>query len=204
MIYLHKGDLPADVTFKGDLAIDTETKGLEIFLRDRLCLVQISDGGGNAHLVQFPGGEQRAPRLKALLEDNTRVKIFHYARFDVAALKLYLGIEVRNIYCTKLASRLTRTYTDRHGLKDLCKDLIDVDISKQQQCSNWSAAELTKEQQDYAASDVLYLHRLRAELDKLLAADGRRELAQSCFDFIPARVELDGLGWGAVDIFAHN
>lgn len=202
--YLHKGDLPEGITFKGDIAIDTETKGLEIFRRDRLCLVQISDGREDAHLVQFPDGKYNAPRLKKLLADEKRVKIFHYARFDIAALKIYLDVEVQNIYCTKIASKLTRTYSDKHSLKEICKELLNVDISKQQQCSNWGAEKLTREQIDYAASDVLYLHALREKLDPLLEADNRKDIAKACFDFLPTRVALDELGWQESDIFRHD
>lgn len=187
----------------GDIAVDTETKGLNIFLRDRLCLVQISDGRGDAHLVQFSGQEYRAPNLKKILAGQERQKIFHFARFDVAAIKKYLDVELPNIYCTKIASRLVRTYTDRHGLKELCKELADVDISKQQQTSDWGAETLTKEQLEYAASDVLHLHRLRDRLNVMLEADGRTALAEACFRFIPARAALDLGGWADTDIFAH-
>lgn len=200
--YVHKGDLPADVTFDGDIAVDTEAMGLNN-LRDRLCVVQLSDGKGDAHLVQIDPKGFNAPNLKALLEDRSRVKLFHFARFDVAILKHYLGADVQPIYCTKIASKLVRTFTDRHGFKDLCRDLISVDVSKQQQSSDWGADELTPEQVAYAASDVLYLHDLREKLDVLLAREGRTELAKACFGFLPARAALDLAGWPEVDIFSH-
>lgn len=188
--------------FDGDLAVDTEAMGLNN-LRDRLCVVQLSDGKGDAHLVQIDPKTFKAPRLKALLEDNNRTKIFHFARFDVAILRHYLKADVRPIYCTKIASKLCRTYTDRHGFKDLCRELLSQDISKQQQSSDWGADELTPEQVNYAASDVLYLHDLRAKLNVMLEREGRTELAQSCFDFLPARAALDLEGWNDIDIFAH-
>ncbi len=203
--FLHKGDLPDDVVLSGDLAVDTETKGLQIQTRDRLCVVQISDGSGDAYVVQLtPDDYAGAKNIKALLSDDSRVKLFHYGRFDIAALKLYLGIEMSNVYCTKIASRLCRTYTDRHGLKDLCKELLNVEISKQQQCSDWAADELSPEQVAYAASDVLYLHNLRDQLNAMLANDGRMELAEKCFAFLPERVNLDLAGWDEIDIFAHS
>lgn len=201
-IHLHLGDLPASVTFKGDIAVDTEAMGLNN-LRDRLCLVQLSDGEGDEHLVQFRPGEYNAPNLKKLLEDAGRVKLFHFARFDVAILKHYLGANVAPIYCTKIASRLTRTFTDRHGFKDLCRDLISVEVSKQQQSSDWGQETLTPEQQEYAASDVRHLHKLRTKLDVMLAREGRTKLAKECFAFLPARAELDLAGWPEIDIFAH-
>lgn len=199
---MHKGDLPADVTFEGDIAVDTEAMGLNN-RRDRLCVVQLSDGKGDAHLVQIDPKTFAAPRLKALLEDNNRVKIFHFARFDVAILRHYLKADVRPIYCTKIASKLCRTYTDRHGFKDLCRELLTQDISKQQQSSDWGADELTPEQVNYAASDVLYLHDLRAKLNVMLAREGRTALAQECFSFLPTRAALDLEGWPETDIFAH-
>lgn len=199
---MHKGDLPADVTFEGDIAVDTEAMGLNN-RRDRLCVVQLSDGKGDAHLVQIDPKTFSAPRLKALLEDNNRTKIFHFARFDVAILRHYLKADVRPIYCTKIASKLCRTYTDRHGFKDLCRELLTQDISKQQQSSDWGADELTPEQVNYAASDVLYLHDLRAKLNVMLAREGRIELAQECFSFLPTRAALDLEGWPETDIFAH-
>lgn len=199
---MHKGDLPADVTFEGDIAVDTEAMGLNN-RRDRLCVVQLSDGKGDAHLVQIDPKTFSAPRLKALLEDNNRTKIFHFARFDVAILRHYLKADVRPIYCTKIASKLCRTYTDRHGFKDLCRELLTQDISKQQQSSDWGADELTPEQVNYAASDVLYLHDLRAKLNVMLTREGRTELAQECFSFLPTRAALDLEGWPETDIFAH-
>jgi len=201
--HLYQNDLPDNVKLNGDLAIDSETRGLNIFQRDRLCVVQICDASGNAHLVQFKNSEyDKAVNLKKLLSDTSRMKIFHYARFDVAAFKIFLGVDVKNIFCTKIASKLVRTYTDKHGLKDLVKEVLDVDLSKQAQSSDW-AAELTDKQIDYAASDVLHLHKLRDRLDKMLVGEGRRELAQKCFDFLPTRIELDIGGWLADDIFAH-
>lgn len=200
---LYVNDIPDNLNLPGDLAIDTETKGLNIYQRDRLCVVQISNGDGNAHLVQFPERDyNKAVNLKKLLNDGSRQKIIHFARFDVAAIKLFLGVDMKNIFCTKIASRLARTYTDKHGLKDLVKEVIDIDLSKQAQCSDWSA-ELTEKQLDYAASDVLYLHRLRDKLQKMLESENRLELAKKCFNFIETRVELDILGWQNEDIFAH-
>lgn len=203
--FLHQHDLPEGVSFGASVAIDCETMGLN-HLRDRLCLIQLSAGDGHAHLVQFPGPTARpyhAPRLTALLADPNVTKLFHFGRFDIAAVKHYLGAECAPVYCTKIASKLTRTFTDRHGLKDLCRDLIGVDISKQQQSSDWGAATLTKEQLDYAASDVLYLHALKAKLDEMLIREGRMELAQACFRFLPYRASLDLAGWAEDDIFAH-
>jgi len=206
-IHLHKGDLPAGLDLGSVIAVDTETMGLNP-ARDRLCLVQMSAGDGVSHLVQIPKPENgrlhEAPRLKALLEDPNVLKIFHFARFDLATLKAYLGVRCAPVYCTKIASKMTRSYTDRHGLKDLCKELLDVELSKQQQSSDWGSPDLTEEQLRYAASDVLYLHRLKAKLDPLLAREGRTELAASCFQFLPSRAELDLLGWEEPDIFAHR
>ncbi|MBL4893906.1 MAG: ribonuclease D [Emcibacter sp.] len=202
-IELHRGDLPDNVKFSGAVAIDTETMGLNPH-RDRLCLIQLSSGDGNAHLVQIEQGQTKAPNLKALLEDRNLIKIFHYARFDVAVLNKYLNAKVGPTYCTKIASRLVRTYTDRHGLKDLCRELIGVEISKKQQSSDWGADELSQDQLEYAASDVLYLHKLVSRLNVMLERSGRMELAQSCFDFLPTRTDLDLLGWGEQDIFAHS
>ncbi len=184
------------------VAVDTETAGLNLW-RDRLCLVQLSAGDGVAHLVKFDGNDTAAPRLKALLADPKVLKLFHYARFDVAVLQNNLGVISKPLYCTKIASKLARTYTDRHGLKDLCRDLLGVDLSKQKQMSDWGAKKLSREQLKYAASDVLFLHDLKARLDEMLARDGRTELAQACFDFIPTRVTLDLGGWGDLDIFEH-
>jgi ribonuclease D len=201
-IELHEGDLPEGVRLGTAIAIDTETMGLNPN-RDRLCLVQLSGGNGDCHIVRLTKGRYEAPRLKALLGDPAVVKIFHFARFDVAVLRRFLNVTASPIYCTKIASRLTRTFTDRHGLKDLCKDLLGVELSKEQQSSDWGAAELTPAQLKYAASDVLHLHALRARLDDMLAREGRRELAEACFRFLPVRAELDLAGWGDEDIFAH-
>jgi ribonuclease D len=200
--YLHRGDLPADVTFDGDLAVDSEAMGL-MPGRDRLCVVQLSDGKGDAHLVQFTAGQYSAPNLQKLLADPKRTKIFHFARFDLAIIHRYLGVWCEPVYCTKIASRLVRTYTDKHGFKDLCRELISQDISKQQQSSDWGAHALTNEQVDYAASDVLYLHALRDVLNERLAREGRTELARKLFACLPARAEADLAGWAEVDIFAH-
>ncbi|MDE3059642.1 MAG: ribonuclease D [Pseudomonadota bacterium] len=201
--YLHKGDLPESVKLAGDLAVDTEAMGLNN-RRDRLCVVQVSDGNGDAHLVQFAPDEYNAPHLISLLTDPDRIKIFHFARFDLAIMRLYLGVPVMPVYCTRTASRLVRTYTDRHGYKDICRELLGVDISKQQQTSDWGTDTLSQEQIDYAATDVLHLHKLKAKLDVMLAREGRTELAQATFDFLPWRAELDLAGWGNEDIFAHN
>ena len=201
-IYLHKNDLPADVTFTGDVAVDTEAMGLNN-LRDRLCVLQISDGQGDEHLVQFEQGQYAAPNLKKILTDPKVVKLFHFARFDVAIIQHYLGATTAPISCTKIASRLTRTFTDRHGFKDLCRDLLGQEISKYQQTSDWGADTLTPEQQEYAASDVRHLHRLREKLNAMLAREGRTELAAECFRFLPTRAKLDLAGWPELDIFAH-
>jgi ribonuclease D len=201
-ISLHQFDLPDSLALSGDLAVDTETLGLNLN-RDRLCVVQLSTGDGSAHLVHFPEPNYAAPNLKALLGDEGRTKIFHFARFDLAVIERDLGVTCRPVYCTKVASRLVRTFTDRHGLRDLCRDLLEVEISKQQQSSDWGAAELTEAQIAYAASDVLYLHRLKEKLEVMLAREGRGELAQACFDFLPWRARLDLAGWPEVDIFAH-
>ena len=195
--------MPASVTFNGDIAVDTEAMGLNN-KRDRLCVVQLSDGGGDVHLVQFMPGAYNAPNLVKLLTDTNRVKIFHFARFDVAIMQQYLGISVSPIYCTRTASRLARTYTDKHGYKDICKELLGVDISKQQQSSDWGTLTLSNEQVEYAASDVLHLHKLRVKLDEMLTREGRGGLAQACFDFIPHRATLDLAGWEHDDIFAHS
>ncbi|HEY8564331.1 MAG TPA: ribonuclease D [Beijerinckiaceae bacterium] len=202
-IRLHRGDLPADYVPGPAIAIDTETLGLNPH-RDRLCLVQISKGDGDADLVQIPHGTAQAPRLAAVLADPAVLKIFHFARFDVAVLFHALGVMPAPIYCTKIASRLTRTYTDRHGLKDLTRELIGVDLSKQQQSSDWGADALTPAQLEYAASDVLHLHALRSRLDAMLAREGRTAIAQACFDFMPTRARLDLSGWPETDIFAHS
>ncbi|BAK68467.1 MULTISPECIES: ribonuclease D [Sphingobium] len=202
-VYLHEEDLPADVLAEGAVAIDTETMGL-ITPRDRLCLVQISDGRGDEHLVRFaPHSNFAAPNLRAIIADPNRLKLFHFGRFDIAALQHYLGVLAAPVYCTKIASRLTRTYTDRHGLKELVRELLGFDISKQQQSSDWGSPQLSDAQRDYAASDVRYLHLLKAELDQRLAREGRTALAQACFDFLPHRALLDLAGWPETDIFAH-
>ena len=199
---LHKGDLPAGLKFPRGVAIDTETLGLNPH-RDRLCLVQLSSGDGMAHLVQFDGDNFAAPRLKALLKDSKVLKIFHFARFDVAVLEKYLGVETAPIYCTKIASKLVRTYTDRHGLKDLCAELLGVELSKQQQSSDWGATELSQSQLAYAASDVLHLHKLKARLDEMLAREGRMDFAEAAFSFLATRAKLDLAGFGEYDLFAH-
>lgn len=202
-VHFHEEDLPAGVLADGPVAIDTETMGL-ITPRDRLCVVQISDGKGDEHLVRFaPGSAYDAPNLKAIIADPARLKIFHFGRFDIAAIRHYLGTEVAPVYCTKIASRLCRTYTDRHGLKEIVKELLGQEISKQQQSSDWGGPVLSDAQRDYAASDVRYLHALREELDRRLVREGRMELAQACFDFLPARAQLDLAGWPEIDIFSH-
>jgi ribonuclease D len=201
-IKLYRGDLPADLSFGPIVAIDTETMGLNPH-RDRLCLVQLSAGDGNAHLVQIPKGQAKAPRLAALLADPKVLKLFHFGRFDIAVLEQALGVRCEPVYCTKIAAKLIRTFTDRHGLKDLCKDLLGVELSKQQQTSDWGAEALSDEQMAYAASDVLHLHSLKAKLDALLEREGRTELAQAAFRFLPTRARLDLAGWPEVDIFAH-
>lgn len=201
-IALHKGDLPDNIDFGQSVAVDTETMGLNP-KRDRLCLVQLSSGDGTAHIVQLKQGQYDAPNLKALMTNKNVTKIFHFARFDVAVMQEYLNIECTPIYCTKIASRLTRTYTDRHGLKDICRELLSVNLDKQQQSSNWSAEDLSQEQLMYAASDVLYLHKLKEKLDEMLRVNGRSELAQSCFNFLPTRGQLDLEGWSEFDIFQH-
>ena len=199
---LHRGDLPDGLLFGDAVAIDSEAMGLNPH-RDRLCLVQISRGDGDAHLVQFAPGCYDAPNLGRLLADPQVVKLFHFARFDIAILYHYLGVMPRPLYCTKIASRLTRTFTDKHGLRDLCKDLLGIELKKEQQSSDWGAPNLTEEQLRYAASDVLHLHALRARLDQMLVREGRSELAQACFEFLPARAVLDLQGWPEQDIFAH-
>lgn len=200
-IHLHKGDLPAGLDFGKSVAVDTETLGLNVN-RDRLCLIQLSAGDGSAHLVQFDGVYD-APRLKALLTDPNVLKIFHFARFDIAVLKKYLGVETAPLYCTKIASKLVRTYTDRHGLKDLAGELLGIEISKQQQSSDWAAKELSQQQLAYAASDVLHLHALKEKLDTMLDRDNRREFAEAAFKFLPVRAKLDLAGFGEDDIFSH-
>jgi ribonuclease D len=199
---LHKNDLPAGLRFQDAVAVDTETLGL-LPRRDRLCVVQLSAGDGTAHLVQFDGADWSAPRLRALLTDSSVLKIFHFARFDVGVLRHYLGVVPEPLYCTKIASKLARTYTDRHGLKDLCGELLGIDLSKQQQSSDWGAANLTDQQKAYAASDVLYLHALRAKLADMLEREGRTEVAAACFRFVGVRARLDLAGFEEMDIFAH-
>ncbi len=201
-IRLHRGDLPDNFRSADSVAIDTETLGLNPH-RDRLCLVQISTGDGDADLVQIAQGQTEAPNLARLLADPQVTKIFHFARFDLAILQKTFGLRATPVYCTKIASKLTRTYTDRHGLKDLVREMLGVDISKQQQSSDWGAANLSEAQLAYAASDVLHLHALRRKLDVMLAREGRDELARECFGFLPARAELDLAGWPETDIFAH-
>jgi ribonuclease D len=202
-IFIHENDLPSNIVLSGDLAIDTETMGLNHH-RDRLCVLQISDGRGDAHLIKFTKDSyQQAQNLKELLSDSNRCKIFHFARFDIAAIEYNLNIQLDNIYCTKIASKLARTYTDSHGLKELCRDMLGVQISKQQQSSDWGDSSLSKEQAEYAANDVLHLHALRNKLNKILVREGRMEIAQKCFDFVAYRARLDLAGWPESDIFAH-
>lgn len=201
-IQLHHGDLPEGLKFGPILAIDTEAMGLK-HARDRLCLAQMTDGTGTVHIVKFSQPPLKAPRLQAILKDTKTLKLFHYARFDVALMRAYLGVDTTPIYCTKIASKLVRTYTDRHGLKDLVRELVGADLSKQQQSSDWGAPEITQAQLEYAASDVIHLHALKEALDKRLEREGRTKLAQACFDFLPKRAELDLLGWPDEDIFAH-
>lgn len=201
-IQLHTGDLPAGLSFGKSVAVDTETMGLNPH-RDRLCLVQLSAGDGNCHLVHFPKAEYAAPNLKKLLADPGVTKVLHFARFDVAMIQKYLGVLMAPVYCTKVASRLARTFSPRHGLKDLCRDILGIEISKQQQSSDWGAAGLTPEQMEYAAADVLYLHRLRDRLDEMLVREGRDGLAKACFEFLPSRALLDLGGWPEEDIFSH-
>ncbi|WP_020180596.1 ribonuclease H-like domain-containing protein [Methylopila sp. M107] len=201
-IRLHRGDLPDDYVAGDSVAIDTETLGLNPN-RDRLCLVQISTGDGSADLVQIAPGQGRAPNLERVLKDRAVLKLFHFARFDVAALYKAFGVMTEPVYCTKIASRLVRTYTDRHGLKDLVRELLNVEISKQQQSSDWGADELTDAQLAYAASDVLHLHALKRKLDAQLAREGRAAFADACFAFVPVRAALDLAGWAETDIFSH-
>jgi ribonuclease D len=201
-IMLHKGDLPDGLDLGPVVAVDTETLGLNPH-RDKLCLVQLSSGNGDAHLVQIDRSTYQAPNLVRLLGSESVLKVFHFARFDLAVLFQYLGVLPAPAYCTKVASKLTRTYTDRHGLKDLCRELLGVDLSKQQQSTDWGAATLSDAQTDYAASDVLYLHQLKTRLDHMLEREGRTGLAQTCFSFLPARAALDLAGWADEDIFAH-
>jgi ribonuclease D len=202
-LHFHQDDLPAGLDLGDSVAIDTETMGLEL-ARDRLCLLQLSAGDGECHLVQFRDGNYSAPKLKSLLANPKVQKLYHFARFDLAVIQRDLGVTAGPVYCTKIASRLVRTFTDKHGLKDLCRDLLGVDISKQMQSSDWGAAKLSDEQLRYAASDVLYLHRLRAALDVMLVREGRDDLAAACFEFLPMRAALDLRGWADIDIFAHH
>lgn len=201
-IKLHKGDLPAGLKFPNGVAVDSETLGLNPH-RDRLCLLQLSAGDGTAHLVQFDGDNYSAPRLKALLTDPKVTKIFHFARFDLAVIEKYLGVETAPVYCTKIASKLVRTYTDRHGLKDLTSELLGIELSKQQQSSDWGAETLSDSQLAYAASDVLHLHALKARLDEMLVREGRVAFADAAFEFLPVRAKLDLAGFGEADLFAH-
>jgi ribonuclease D len=201
-VHLHEGDLPEGALGPGPIAVDTETLGLNPH-RDRLCVVQLADGGGDEHLVRFAPGQYDAPRLKAVLGDPARIKIYHFGRFDLAVIRRYLGVVAAPAWCTKTASRLVRTYTDRHGLKDVVREMIGVELSKQQQSSDWGAPQLSDAQKDYAASDVRYLHRVKEALEERLVRENRTVLAQACFDFLPWRAELDLAGWPEVDIFAH-
>jgi ribonuclease D len=202
-VYFHEEDLPEGVLAPGPVAVDTETMGLQL-PRDRLCLVQISDGGGDEHLVRFArGSDYAAPNLKAVLADPARLKLYHFARFDLASIQAFLGVMAAPVYCTKIASRLVRTYTDRHGLKDLVREVLGQEISKQQQSSDWGAPDLSDAQKDYAAADVRWLHQLKEKLDVRLEREGRTALAQACFDFLPHRALLDLAGWAEQDIFAH-
>ncbi len=202
-IYFHEEDLPVGVLAPGAVAVDTETMGLHPG-RDRLCLVQIADGEGDEHLVRFgPDSRYAAPNLKAVLADPARLKLYHFARFDIASIEAYLHVVAAPVYCTKIASRLIRTYTDRHGLKELVRDLIGVELSKQQQSSDWGGPNINDAQREYAASDVRYLHRMREELNRRLEREGRMDIAQACFDFLPHRAKLDLIGWPEIDIFAH-
>jgi ribonuclease D len=202
-IFLHHGDLPDDVDLGPSIAVDSETMGL-LPHRDRLCVVQLSSGDGNAHLVKFDGKSYDAPNLAKQLGDPDRLKIFHFGRFDIAVMEHYLNIACAPVYCTKIASRLVRTYTDRHGLKNLCQEILGIDISKQQQSSDWGAMELSDAQMEYAASDVLYLHQLKERLDDMLQREGRTEIAAECFKFLPTRARLDLAGWAETDIFSHS
>ena len=202
VVHLHRGDLPADVELGPVVAVDTEAMGL-VHGRDRLCLVQLSAGDGVCHLVQVAKDQREAPRLRALLEDPATLKLFHFARFDVALLCHDLGARTGPLYCTKIASKLVRTYTDRHGLRDLCRELLGIDVQKGQQSSDWGADELSDAQRHYAASDVLHLHALKARLDAMLVREGRSALAAACFGFVASRADLDLAGWADVDIFAH-
>jgi ribonuclease D len=202
-VRLHRGDLPDLSRYGREVAIDTETMGLDPH-RDRLCVVQLSPGDGSADVVQIPAETREMPNLMRLLTDPGVTKIFHYARFDIAVLKNRLGVVTTPVYCTKIASKLARTYTDRHGLKDLVRELLNIDLSKQQQSSDWGAEKLSEAQLEYAAADVLYLHDIKRHLDRMLSREGRSGLAQQCFQFLPTRIELDLMGWDEEDIFAHS
>jgi len=202
-VYLHEGDLPDGLDFGASVAVDSETMGLR-FRRDPLCVVQLSSGDGNAHVVRLNRPDYDCPKLKALMADRSVLKIFHFGRFDIGMLELHLGVETGPVYCTKIASKLARTYTDRHGLKDVARELAGIDLSKAQQSSDWGATELSQAQLDYAASDVLHLHVIRERLDAMLVREGRMALAQACFDFLPMRSRLDLEGWDEMDIFAHS
>jgi ribonuclease D len=202
-VHFHKGDLPAGLDLGPAVAVDTETQGLSL-VRDQLCVVQLSSGDGDAHVVQMDRSSYDCPNLKALLSDADTVKILHFARFDVAMIRKYLGVTLAPVFCTKIASKLIRTYTDRHGLKDVTRELLGIELSKQQQSSDWGAADLSPAQLEYAASDVLHLHALREKLTAMLEREGRMALARECFDFLPARAELDLMGWDETDIFAHS
>ena len=201
--HLYKNDLPDNITFSNIIAIDTEAMGLNP-ARDRLCLMQLYDGEGDCHLVQFDGFDYNSPNLQKILIDKSKIKIFHYARFDMAAIKYALGINLENIYCTKIASKIARTYTHSHGLKDICKELLDIEISKKKQSSDWGNISLSKEQVAYAANDVLHLHNIRIKLNEILEREKRFELANACFNFLPTRVELDLKGWVDKDVFSHS
>ena len=202
-IKLYKNDLPKNINFNESIAVDSETMGLNIN-NDRLCLIQISDGNGDSYIVQFLKNCYDAPNLKKILDDESILKIFHYARFDVAIIKKNLGIMCKPIYCTKIASKLARTFTDRHGLKDLCKDLLKIDLNKQSQTSDWGNENLTENQLEYAANDVLYLHEIKNKLDKIIEREGKQHLAKACFKFLETRAEFDLLGWQDKDIFEHK
>jgi len=202
-IHFYQDDIPSELDFGASIAIDTETQGLNL-QRDRLCLIQLSSGNGDAHLVQFEKKKYNAPNLRKLLSDKKTLKIFHFARFDLAAIKMYLEIQCAPVFCTRISSRLTRTYTDKHGLKDICSELIGVEISKQQQQSDWASSELSQNQREYAASDVLYLHQLKDVLEHRLKRENRLEIARGCFDFLEYQVDLDIQGWGEQNIFAHQ
>jgi ribonuclease D len=201
-VFLHEGDLPDDLDLGPVVAVDSETMGLR-FRRDPLCVVQLSAGDGDAHVVRLNRPAYDCPNLKRVLTDPNVLKLFHYGRFDIGMFQLHLGVETRPVYCTKIASKLARTYTDRHGLKDVVRECAGVELSKAQQSSDWGAAELTPAQLDYAAADVLYLHAVKAKLDEMLAREGRTELARRCFEFLPSRSALDLAGWDEMDIFAH-